>query len=399
MGKKKKEEEVVQQNPPASTGTTQPSLNGTIAEKMGFSTETDSAGNTVVKYPQQLQGAADAIKTAVTTPTAATTGTTPTEPKPTIMDYLEERRKTLAKEKTDAAKMQRYYALTDALNAIGKMGATAIGGAIGGNVPDSAPIVGEYKESRGYLDAFERAKKANDKLQDIDNEYYKLALRDDERAYQKGLRDEAVARQEKAKADDRAYAEQQRAEQRAYEKEVREMERAYQKEQKEEDRKWQKTFAAYQNALTKAARKEDREAEAKLRKELADKENEFKKASELRKQNFEIKIAEIKNQGSGGKGGSNGGYETRTLKDGSDIVVPKATYEAMKGYFSGQMGGYIDDAELEQYIYENPQAVNDYLAPRGFVPPTPSSTPATTGTQTGSKTKEEVKSAIAGYKG
>ena len=57
MGKKKKEEEVVQQNPPASTGTTQPSLNGT----MGFSTETDSADNTVVKYPQQLQGAADAM--------------------------------------------------------------------------------------------------------------------------------------------------------------------------------------------------------------------------------------------------------------------------------------------------------------------------------------------------
>lgn len=101
--------------------------------------------------------------TQVATPTQVVSADrgVPTNPavKPlTISDLLSSQREAAVKDKTDAGRMQQYYALADVFNALGKMGGAVVGGAVGGNILDSAPMVGEYKESRGYLDAFERAK-------------------------------------------------------------------------------------------------------------------------------------------------------------------------------------------------------------------------------------------------
>ena len=97
--------------------------------------------------------------------------------------------------------MQKYYALTDALKALGQMGGTAIGGAIGGNMLDSASKVDEYKPSRGYLDAIEKSKKANDRLRALDEKEFNLAynknLREEERAYKQKMADEVMAKDAK----------------------------------------------------------------------------------------------------------------------------------------------------------------------------------------------------------
>jgi hypothetical protein len=122
-----------------------------------------------------------------------------------LADRYSDMRKTAEKEKTDAAKMQKYYALTDALRAIGQLGGTAVGGAIGGDLPDSAPAVDPYKESRGYLDAFERAKKANDRIKELDEKGFQLALRDEERDYNAKAKEAENAYKAKMDAADKAW--------------------------------------------------------------------------------------------------------------------------------------------------------------------------------------------------
>lgn len=117
------------------------------------------------------------------------TGLAGAENKPkTWSDLLAEQREQLKQDKTDAVKMQKYHALSDVLRAIGQMGGSAIGGAIGGSALESAPAVGEYKESRGYLDALERAKQANERLRALDDKGFQLALRDEERSYEQQQR-------------------------------------------------------------------------------------------------------------------------------------------------------------------------------------------------------------------
>lgn len=143
----------------------------------------------------------------------------------TFSDMLEAQRQNIVKDKTDAVKMQKYYALTDALKALGQMGGAAVGGAIGGGVLDSAPSVPEYKESRGYLDAVERARKANDRLRALDEQGFNLA-------YSKQQRDE-----------ERAYNEKTRAEERAYQAEQNKLNREYQAEQARITREWNKAVA------------------------------------------------------------------------------------------------------------------------------------------------------------
>ena len=99
----------------------------------------------------------------------------------TFQDLLAAQRQEALKEKTDAAKMQQYYALADVFNSIGKLGGSAVGGAIGGNAGESAPAVDPYKESRGYIAAFEKAKQANDRLKAIDDKAFNLAVKQEER--------------------------------------------------------------------------------------------------------------------------------------------------------------------------------------------------------------------------
>jgi hypothetical protein len=77
------------------------------------------------------------------------------------------------------------------MKALGQMGGAAIGGAIGGNALDSAPKVAEYKANRGYIDAFEKAKQANDRLRTLDEKEFNLNYakqqRDEERAYREQI--------------------------------------------------------------------------------------------------------------------------------------------------------------------------------------------------------------------
>jgi hypothetical protein len=116
------------------------------------------------------------------------TTTTPVEEKPTtIAELLKEARQQAKDEKTSAVKMQKYYALADALKALGDMGSTAIGGAIGGGAMDAPYNIAEYKPNRGYLDAIENAKKANDRLRALDDKGFQFALRDEDRSFQQQM--------------------------------------------------------------------------------------------------------------------------------------------------------------------------------------------------------------------
>ena len=203
---------------------------------------------------------------------------------------LADRRETLKQDKTDAAKMQKYYALSDALKAIGKMGGTAIGSTIGGGKAiDNASPVGEYKASRGYLDAFEKAKNANEKLRALDE--YELKL------------DYA----ERQKADERAYNEKQKADERSYQKEVKTDERAYNDKVRAEDKAWKETQAALDRKQKEEAAKLDadwhyklatlkseldkagREDAARIKRELAEEERNYKNEQMKLKFAYEIK--------------------------------------------------------------------------------------------------------------
>lgn len=134
-------------------------------------------------------------------------------------DIMKERRKGLVKEKTDAEKMQRYHALTDVFNAFGKMGGSVVGGAIGGDA-----LVGtstkEYQPNRGYLDAIEKAKTANDRLRALDDTAFQFQMN-------KQLRDEQWAREDK-----------KIAEQREYETQVRQIQMDFQTERDRLHREW-----------------------------------------------------------------------------------------------------------------------------------------------------------------
>jgi hypothetical protein len=82
-------------------------------------------------------------------------------------------------------------------NAFGKMGGSVVGGAIGGDA-----LVGtstkEYKPNRGYLDAIEKAKTANDRIRALDDTAFQLHAN-------KQLRDEQWAREDKKIAEQREY--------------------------------------------------------------------------------------------------------------------------------------------------------------------------------------------------
>ena len=122
---------------------------------------------------------------------------------------------------------------------------------------DSAPAVPEYKESRGYLDALERARKANDRLRELDDKQFSLA-------YSKQQRDE-----------ERAYNEKTRAEERAYQAEQNRLNREYQAEQARITREWNKAVADGDFAR-----------KAELEKELLDIKNRYAAADDQRSREY-----------------------------------------------------------------------------------------------------------------
>lgn len=253
----------------------------------------------------------------------------------TISTMLAGQRAKLVKDKTDAAKMQKYYALTDALGALGKMGGAVIGGAAGGNVLDSMPNVGEYKESRGYLDAFERAKQANEKLRGLDDREFQLR-------YDKQLRDEQ-----------RAYADQKEKLTREYNEQQAQLNREWQMERDRINREWQAAVA-----------EKNFERQAQLKKDLAKMDNDFKLKYQANQASYNETLKKyssemVKMQMGGGKGS----LVPIGFKDGTAIEVPKAYYDEMLEYFVGDVWDErtVTKDNVKTFIRNHPKEVNAFL--------------------------------------
>lgn len=251
---------------------------------------------------------------------------------PTLSDMLAEQRKTAIKEKTDAVNMQKYHALTDALGALGKMGGAAIGGAIGGNVMDSAPVVGEYQPSRGYVAAFEKAKNANDRLRALDEKEFQLE---------------------------------------------------YNQRQKQADMDWQKELAEYNAQQKRQMTAEANEYNRRLQREVSMRNfHQKQKLAEIEAQNA-IKLQRERNAGSIaekeiGKQISDEQFERYNteliaFKDGTSVSLPKNYYNAVANFFIDD--DYITEKNVARYMRDNPALVRKVLEQLGYK--TSSSAPKT----------------------
>lgn len=254
------------------------------------------------------------------------------EQTPTIEGMFEELKKARQQDKTDAVKMQKYHALTDAFNALGKMGGAAIGGAIGGNALDSAPNVGEYQPSRGYVDAFEKAQAANDRLRAIDDMEFKLAV-----------------------------DKQQKDADRAYNDKVRQEDRDYRSAEAQLEREWQQTFFKFKSDIEQAIADKNWERSAELQQKMAEKA-----------QAHDIKMQNLRNSGSLAEAQVR--QETARLQsekpmpvlfeDGTVINIPKTELEAIKASLKGKtIGGIrVSDTTIDEVIRNNPQLIKERLA-------------------------------------
>lgn len=249
-------------------------------------------------------------------------------------DMLAPFRESIVKEKTDALKMQKYYALADVFNALGKMGGAAVGGAIGGNMLDSAPTVGEYKESRGYLDAFERAKQANERLRDLDAKEFQLA-------YDKKKRDE-----------ERAYSDKVRQDERAYNDKVREAERKYQAEQKELDRQYQQALHDKDTAAQAEIKEKMATLEHSFRKEILSIQASYAAADDKRSLEYLQQQYNLYNPS-----------QPVMFYDGSSVDMTDQQYERMKQNYIGKtVGGVkITKDNFDEFLRSHPKDFASYL--------------------------------------
>lgn len=305
-----------------------------VQNQKGISSD---AGTPVFQQPKTIVSSA-----TVQNPAGLATDdmiTHPAAKKPkTIADLIADGYKKAEKEKTDAARMQQYHALSDAFSALGRLGGSAIGGAVGGNVMDSAPVVEEYKPSRGYVDAFEKAKSANDRIKELDNMAYKLAVNDEERKY----------------------AEAKLKEQREYDKAKTEEEREFKREMQnakwEHDDKVTKENREYLTDIAAAKMEHDREI-------AAIKASGEKKEEELIPVQFRVR--------------KEGGNRFKSDEDEYSTFayqIPKKYYESMKADFAATRvfpdGERVTKETVDEYIRKNPEAVNEYLEMMGVDPKT-----------------------------
>lgn len=263
------------------------------------------------------------------------------EKRPTISDMLAPMREAAKQEKTDAQKMQKYYALSDVFNALGKMGGAAIGGAIGGNMLDSAPNVGEYKESRGYLDAFEMAKKASDRLRDLDEKEFQLS-----------------------------YSKKQRDEERAYNENVRAEDRKHRAALDKADKEWQKAMIDYKAKIEQAASVGNLKLKAQLEAEAqtAAWQHQLKRDAILHGYDMDEKQLS-KEMVAMQMGGMYGKPVPFTFNNGSSISIPEKLNDEMLSYFAqkGEIGGVAVDADnVANVLRSHPNLVNDFLRMYGM---------------------------------
>ena len=246
-------------------------------------------------------------------------GIIPQEPAEGLWDsMLRKKRERYIQDKTDALKMQKYYALADTLNAIGKIGGAAIGGAIGGNIMDSAPAVPEYKENRGYLQAFEQAKRATDRMDKLDDTEFSLA-------YSKAQRDEQRAYEEKKLAENRKWQEEQTA----------------------ENRKWQEEQTAKTQAWKEGESEKDRENQRTLR-NMSESKN-----SDYAQKQFDIYHPKLPVE----------------FKDGTSVKMNDIEFKSMFDNFKGQKIGEtaITADNFDYLLRQNPDFFRGYLVKHGFL--------------------------------
>ena len=315
-------------------------LGGVNAEKLGYKVEDGALKNPLEIQNKGLeQNAAKGLtqKQAQTINVPQVTPTTEEEKAPTILGLtakrLAELKEKAETEKTDAAKMQKYYALADAFSALGKMGGAAIGGAIGGNMMDSAPIVEDYKPSRGYLDAIEKTKKANERLRALDEKEFNLAVREEERSYKQQI--------DKLNRD------------------------------------YQKAMVDYKNRIDRANAEQDFARKQELMEEQARVEQEMKEKNLELQHKYEMETLGLKNKyRQSEQAGSRANMQFQhdlynsipiAFEDGTGIKMPKNEYEAMLKFFKGRkIGGVtIDDKNIDSFISKNPQLVKDFITAIG----------------------------------
>lgn len=268
-----------------------------------------------------VQGNAEVQNPAGITNPATEAAKEATRPK-TLSDYLAEQRANLVKDKTDAVKMQKYYALTDALGALGRMGGTAVGGAIAGDVLGGASNIPEYQPSRGYVDAFEKAKQANERLRALDDKEFQLA-----------------------------YSKQQRDEERAYQQKMAAIESELREAQA------QKNFEREQELLNQKAQLDLEQLITRLNISHAN-EKELKEISE--------RIVKLQMQG-----GDNNKEEKTTpviFKDKSRIDMTNDTYNVIRDTFMNSTVDdmYVDETNVDRVIRDNPDLVKEYLVLLGL---------------------------------
>lgn len=255
-------------------------------------------------------------------------------------------RQNAEKEKTDAAKMQKYYALADVFNSIGKLGGSAVGGAIGGNAADNAPVVDPYKESRGYLAAFEKAKAANDRLKALDDKAYALAATQEEREYNKRLRD----------ADNQ-----------------------FKLQLTALDHQWQKDLYDYKSKIDQAAAQGNLELKAKLEAEAKAAEQAYWKERAAISQGYQRELKNMSadivrlQMGLGdGKGGKPVKTKPFTFHNNTKTDIPETLYPEMLKYFAskGKIGSeLVDEENVETVLRNHPELVNGFLRMYGYGKP------------------------------
>lgn len=270
-------------------------------------------------------------------------------------------RQNAEKEKTDAAKMQQYYALADVFNSIGKLSGSAVGGAIGGNAGESAPAVDPYKESRGYLAAFEKAKAANERLKALDDKAYALAATQEEREYNKRLRDA-----------DNQFKLQLTQEEREYNKKLRDADNQFKLQLTQLDHQWQKDFYDYKAKIEQAATEGNLKLKAELEaKQKAAEQAYWKERAEI-SQGYQVALKNMSadivrtQMGLTGDGKSGKPVKTKafTFHNNTKVDIPETLYPEMLNFFAslGEINGeYVDEENIEQVLRKHPKLVETFL--------------------------------------
>ena len=279
-----------------------------------------------------LQEAKDKMIASVPNAVTTESQTLPSAVKPELSVWeqmLADQRTTLTKEKTDAQKMQRYYALTDVLKTLGQMGGSLVGGAIGGDALAGATVP-EFKQHRGYLESFEKAKSANEALRRLDDKEFQLRYNAEER------------RQE------REYNEKREATNREYQAQQAELTRRFNSEQARINREWQQAVAD-----------KDFERQAALKKELAEMDQKYKLEYQAISQAHEKALKEISERIVGLQTGN---IIPFSFEDGSSVEFSKADYYGLQKKYIGRKvdGKTITKENFDTVIGNNPQLVRDY---------------------------------------